>query len=321
MITFAIGIGGMKINEGFVESEGHRLAYLAVNENMDRQEQPSIVFIHGVLASVNFWLDCVPPSFKENRAWYSLSLPAHHPSTVPLNFAPEQVNEQWFFCVMNGALKALLGEKKAIIIGHSTGGFSALNLAIHQAPNVIGIISVMGFHNGHWGSVAGLLVKLAGMGKWAKSLFVSNIALSQKINIIQRVYARILAYNRSAYWSSPLSQRMIDNIQPDTSQQDPAALFPLFSGIYSLEIADDLHKISIPCYVFASTHDPVVPAEQSLVLASNIQHAKTVVFRNVGHMPFMEDTEAYFNALEEALTDIEGQYNHTNNKYEQDKQK
>jgi len=309
----------MKVKEGFVESEDHRLAYLAVNEHLVRHEQPSIVFIHGVLASVNFWLDCVPPSFKEDRAWYSLSLPAHHPSIVPLDFAPEQVNEQWFFRLMNGALKELLGEKKAIIIGHSTGGFSALNLAIHQAPNVIGIVSIAGFHSGHWGGVEGLLVKLAGMGKWAKSLFVSNIMLSQRIHIIQRVFASQLAYKRSAYRSSPLSQRMIDNIKPNTSQQNPSALFPLFNGIGPLEIVDQLHQISIPCYIFAGTHDPVVPAEQSLVLASKIQHAKTIVFRNVGHMPFMEDTEAYVTALEKALYDITGQYHLTNNKYEQEK--
>ncbi len=59
----------MKVKEGFVESEGHRLAYLSVNEHLaDENEQPAIVFIHGVLASVNFWRDCVPPSFKEGRA-------------------------------------------------------------------------------------------------------------------------------------------------------------------------------------------------------------------------------------------------------------
>ncbi len=298
----------MKIREGFVDSEGHRLAYLAVNEHLANEERPSIVFIHGVLASVNFWRDCVPPGFKEDRAWYSLSLPAHHPSTVPMDFAPEQVNQQWFFDVMNGALKALLGDKKAIIVGHSTGGFSALNLAIHQAPNVVGIVSIAGFHRGQWGGVEGLLVKLAGLGKWAKSLFVSNITLARKSHFIQRIFASLLAHNRRAYRSSPLSQRMMDNIRPNTSQQDPAALFPLFNGISRLEIADQLHRITMPCYIFAGTHDPVVPAEQSLLLAGNIPHAKIVVFRNVGHMPFMEDTEAYVAALEQALTDIEAQH-------------
>ncbi len=297
----------MKIREGFVESEGHRLAYLAVNEHLSSEAQPAIVFIHGVLASVNFWRDCVPPDFKEDRAWYSLSLPAHHPSTVPVDFAPEQVNTQWFFDVMNGALKALLGERKAIIIGHSTGGFSALNLAIHQAPNVLGIVSIAGFHRGNWGGVEGLLVKLAGLGTWAKGLFAANIALAGKSRFIQRVFASLLAHNRQAYRASPLSQRMIENIRPNVRAQDPAALFPLFNGIGRLEIADQLQRITVPCYIFAGTHDPVVPAKQSLLLVGKIKHAKTVVFPNVGHMPFMEDTGAYFTALEQALADIEAQ--------------
>ena len=73
----------MDVREGFVDVEGHRLAYLAVNEHLARPAQPAVVFLHGVLASVHFWLDAVPPDVREHRAWYALSLPAHHPSTVP----------------------------------------------------------------------------------------------------------------------------------------------------------------------------------------------------------------------------------------------
>lgn len=302
----------MKIREGFVESAGHRLAYLAVNEHLASEEEPAVVFVHGVLASVNFWRDAVPPAFKEDRAWYSLSLPAHHPSTVPADFAPEQVDAPWFFEVLNGALEELLGDRKAIIVGHSTGGFSALSLAINNAPNVVGIVSVAGFHSGNWGGPEGLLVKLAGLGHWAKGLFASNITLAGKSLFIQRVFASLLAYNRKAYRASPLSERMIENIRPNVSQQDSAALFPLFNGISRLEIADQLHRIEMPCYLFAGTHDPVVPAKQSLLLASEIAHAKTVVFRNVGHMPFMEATDAWFAALEQALVDITEQSRRAN---------
>ncbi|MCB0219469.1 MAG: alpha/beta hydrolase [Chrysiogenetes bacterium] len=298
----------MKVREGFVESEGHRLAYLAINEHLAGKEEPSIVFIHGVLASVNFWLDCVPPGFRENRSWYSLSLPAHHPSVVPPDFAPDQVNDQWFFRVMNGALKALLGERKAIVIGHSTGGFCALSLAIHQAPNVVGIVSIAGFHSGRWGGVEGMLVKLAGLGAWTRSLFALNIMLAQKSDFIGRTFASLLAHDRRAYRLSPRSRRMIENIQPNTRAQDPDALFPLFNGIGKVDIADQLHEITLPCYLFAGTHDPIVPPEQSLLLAGNIQHARTAVFRNVGHMLFMEDAEACDAALERALDDIEDQY-------------
>lgn len=295
----------MNIRKGFVESQGHLIAYLAINEHLVSDDRPALVFIHGVLASVNFWRDCVPPDFKKDRAWYSLSLPAHHPSTVPTDFAPEHVNEQWFYEVIYGALTELLGDRKGIIIGHSTGGFSALNLVIHQAPNVVGIVSIAGFHSGNWSGAEGLLVKLSGLGKWAEGLFGFNIRLATKSPFIQRVFASLLAYNRRAYRANPISRRMLETIRPDVRVQDPAALFSLFNGISRLEIAEQLWRINVPCYLFAGTHDPVVPAEQSLLMAGNIERARTVVFRNVGHMPFMEDSEAFMAALERTLDDIE----------------
>ncbi|MCC1496080.1 alpha/beta fold hydrolase [Alcanivorax sp. 1008] len=294
----------MKVREGFVESAGHQLAYLAVNEHLATDKEPAIVFIHGVLASVNFWRDCVPPEFKEGRAWYSLSLPAHHPSTVPQNFSIGDVDDGWFFQVMSGGLKGLLGDRKAIVVGHSTGGFSALNIAIHHAPNVIGIVSVAGFHVGKWGGVEGMLLKIAGLGKWAKGLFVSNISISKSSHFVRRIFASLLAHDHKAFRSNPLSKRMLENIEPNTLSQDPSALFVLFNGITSLEIADQLHKIDMPCYIFSGTHDPVVPAEQSHVLAAKVPNAKSVEFQNVGHMPFIEDSDAYFEALNLALKDI-----------------
>ncbi|MDI9244249.1 alpha/beta hydrolase [Marinobacter sp. CHS3-4] len=296
----------MEVREGFVESSGHQLAYLAVNEHLASGEEPAIVFIHGVLASVNFWRDCVPPEFKEGRAWYSLSLPAHHPSTVPENFSTGDVDEAWFFDIVNGALQQLLGERKAIVVGHSTGGFCVLNLAIHQAPNLLGIISIAGFHRGEWGGAEGMLLRLAGFGKWAKALFVSNIVVSQWSGFVRRTFASLLAHDRQAYRANPLSQRMLENIEQDTLVQDPTALFKLFNGIARLEIADQLHRIDMPCYVFSGTHDPVVPTEQSRVLASEIPGARWVEFQQVGHMPFIEDSDACFDALRQALKDIAG---------------
>lgn len=294
----------MEVRQGFVESHGHRLAYLAVNEHLDRPDEPAIVFIHGVLASVNFWLDCVPPDLQERRAWFSLSLPAHHPSTVPAAFAADQVDVSWFFRVMDGALRALFGARRTLLVGHSTGGFCALNLALHQAPNVAGVVSVAGFHSGRWGGVEGQLVRLAGLGAWARPLFALNLLVARHSGLVQRVFARWLAHDVRAYRASPLSERMLDNVRADTLGQDPAALFCLFHGIGKLEIGDRLREILVPCYVFAGTHDPVVAPAQSLLIAGEVPGARTVAFRQVGHMPFMEATAAYFRALEHALDDL-----------------
>lgn len=294
----------MRVREGCVQAEGHRLAFLAVNEHQARDDEPAIVFIHGVLASVNCWRDCVPPAFREDKAWFALGLPAHYPSTAPQDFQPGQVNEDWFFRIMNGALKELLGDRKAIVVGHSTGGFSALNLAIHKAPNVIGIVSVAGFHRGVWGGVEGQLLKLAGLGTWAKGLFVANLFIARKSSFVRKIFASLLASDPRAYRASPLSQRFLGNIEADVLRQDAGALFVLLNGISTLEIADQLDRITTPCYLLAGSDDPVVPMEQSQVLADKIPHARLVVFQNVGHMPFIESPQVYFDALEQALAEL-----------------
>lgn len=294
----------MNVREGFVESEGHRLGYLAVNEQLARADEPAVVFIHGVLASVNFWRDCVPPSFRDGRAWYALGLPAHHPSTVPADFHASQVNAQWFFRVMRGGLQALVGNRPVIVVGHSTGGFCALNLAIHQAPNVVGIVSVAGFHVGKWGSVEGRLLWLAGLGRWAKYPFVANMLLARNSAFVQHRFASLLAHDHKAYLANPLSSCLLENIGPDTRRQDAAALFELFNGISRLEIGPELGRITIPSYVFVGSHDPVVPARQSRVIADRVPAAKVVEFPDVGHMPFIERADACARALESAIDDL-----------------
>lgn len=294
----------MDVRESFVEIEGHRLACLAVNEHLARPDEPPVVFVHGVLVSVNFWRDAVPEAFRENRAWYALSLPAHHPSTVPADFDAGQVDEAWFHRLMDGALAQLLGARKAIVVGHSTGGFVALNLAIHQSSHVAGIVSVAGFHRGRWGGVEGQLLKLAGMGQWAKPLFALNIRVAGLSPFVQRFFASLLAQHRLAFLRNPMARRTFKGIRADSKGQDGTALFHLFNGIGKLEIGDRLGEIRVPCHVFAGTHDPVVTAAQSLLIAANVPDARVQVFRDVGHMPFMENTEEYFQALEKAITDI-----------------
>lgn len=294
----------MKVREGFVEVEGHRLAYLAVNEHLARADEPAVVFIHGVLASVNCWRDCVPPTFRDGRAWYALSLPAHHPSTVPADFHASQVDEQFFSRLMSGALQALVADRPVIVVGHSTGGFCALNLAIHQAPNLIGIVSVAGFHVGKWGSVEGLLLWLAGLGRWAKYPFVANLLFARNSPFVQRQFASLLAHDRKAYLANPLSQQFLDNIGPNTRAQDPAALFELFNGISRIEIRHELGRISIPCHVLTGSHDPVVPVSQSQVIADAVPGAKIVEFPGVGHMPFIEAADAFARSLETAIDDL-----------------
>ncbi|MCF6319896.1 MAG: alpha/beta hydrolase [Proteobacteria bacterium] len=282
----------MKITESFIPVEGHLIAVQAANETINTTP---IIFIHGVLASYKFWNEVLPEEIRENRCWYSVSLPGHHPSDVPKAFNAKKINEQWFAKYLDEVVKRLVGDKDYILAGHSTGGFAILNYASTQPERLKGVISIAGFYKGDWGGIEGALVKLAALGSWAKPLFIANLALGRLSFPVQRWLSKQLAYNKKAYIKSSITNKMLKCIQPLMQQQKLANLFPLFNRIKFLNIIAALKNIAVPTYIFAGNKDPVISAEQSLILASYIPDTKTIAFDQVGHMPFME-TEDQFSS-------------------------
>ena len=275
------------------------LAYQLGGMNADSAQdtRPVLVFIHGVLASVNFWPSCMPEALKTDYPWISLSLPAHYPSKLPKGFSAQDIDPNWFNTLYEGAFEQLLGDREFILIGHSTGGFAALNYATTRPKHLRGVVSVAGFYDGHWEGLEGALVKLAHLGKWTKSLFVSNLAFSRRIKPLQHFLAAQLAYDKGAYGRSERAQNMLAAIQGDMQTQPLDQLHTLFSRIPKLNIFSELPHIQIPTLVVAGTHDPVIPASQSLQLLAAIPNAQSLILDWVGHMPFMESAELFDKGL------------------------
>jgi len=287
----------MKSRDLLVNFDGHQVAVLAANEEI---EGPAIIFIPGVMAPINFWKCCLPDAIREKRRWYSISLPGHHPSIVPDNFKSTDVDARWLNRLYQAVIKELVGAEKIIIVGHSTGGFSALNLAANGFDQLLGIVSVAGFFEGKWGGIEGQLVKLANLGQWAKPLFIFSLWASRLFKPVQLYLSGQLAFDRQRYFASPITRSMLKEIQENMKNQNLGALFPLFNRIPTFNIEQQLEKVSVPTVIMAGSHDPVISAEQSLKLAGAIKHAKLVVFNNAGHMPFMERTEQFHHELLEA---------------------
>lgn len=284
----------MTIRDLHVHFQGHEIAVLSANEHID---EPAIVFIPGVLAPINFWLACLPESILKNRRWYAISLPGHQPSKVPLGYQAKDIDEDWLNHLYQSVISQLEGKRRVIVVGHSTGGFSALNLAVNNSDSLLGVISIAGFFKGDWGGIEGQLVKLAGLGKWAKPLFQASLAISRKIPVLQAYISSLLAYDRHTYNDSPMTKKMLEEIQDNMQAQNLSALFPLFNRISNFDIYPKLNAIKVPVTIMAGSHDPVIDASQSLILAAAIRHAQLVVFDNAGHMPFMERTQQFNNGL------------------------
>jgi pimeloyl-ACP methyl ester carboxylesterase len=58
-----------------------------------------------------------------------------------------------------------------------------------------------------------------------------------------------------------------------------------------------LPRITAPTLVVAGNCDPIVPPEQSRLIASRVPNAELVLIRGAGHIPFMERANEYQRAL------------------------
>lgn len=282
------------MRHSLLEVEGHRLAVLAANED---QPGTPVVFIHGVMASVDCWLPSLPPGWQESVRWYSLSLPGHDDSRLPENYRREEITPEMFAIVHAGAIEQLVGREPVALVGWSTGGFAALNLAVRKPHLVRSVLSLCGFARGGWSSELNLLRWFARGGRFRRYLFRRIIHRLATRRWFYDLMALRAAANRRACRSSPVWPASADALFRVMSRHDPVQLGDVMGSLADFDIRDDLPRITAPTLIVGGDRDPIIPLAHTHEIAEHIPHAELVVLPNCGHMFFAEATDTYQRLL------------------------
>ena len=136
-----------------IEIEGHRLA--AALTHSGNPDTP-VFFLHGIGGSVYFWIPELTSPFHDVGTCYSLSLPGHFPAVLPKDFTAACLTPELIARLTSSAIRKIVGNKKVLLVGHSTGGFAALSTALYYPEAVAGIVSIAGFARGQWIGALGL---------------------------------------------------------------------------------------------------------------------------------------------------------------------
>ena len=82
---------------------------------------------------------------------------------------------------------------------------------------------------------------------------------------------------------------------------DLDAMVPYFAAMPDIDIGAWLPRITAPTLALTGDSDPIVPPDQSHLIAGQVPQAELAVMRGVGHVPMFEDHVEYRRVVGEWL--------------------
>jgi pimeloyl-ACP methyl ester carboxylesterase len=268
------------------EDGGHRI--VARVHELERAGTP-LVFLHGICTSLDMWEPLLPPQDLDGP-WLSLSLPGHAPGHLALDTQRTDMTPRWFADQLGAALETWLGERRALLVGWSTGGYAALAMAVHRPWQVAGVVSVAGFCKGKWTGPLGLGQQQA-QGGWAGQLMfrASTGLLLSRRKLLELSYR--ISSARTATFDTPEVQGIVDRIHRHARVHDLRSLCEMFAALRGTEL--DVTGIDAPVWVAGGDQDATIPIAHTIDLAAKVPGAELEVWPRTGHMFFAEQPDAF----------------------------
>lgn len=278
-----------------VSVHGQRIAVL--EGNPCAQGTP-IVLLHGILGSIDFWPSVLPQSILNERRWISIGLPGHFPGRFASASEAEQITPDVFADVLSATIRQVTPGERVLLVGYSTGGFAALNLAAREPDLVAGMLSIAGFAKGTWWGLLGRMQSIARRGRFGRKAFAAGyrVLTSQPWLFEQCLLAHAA---KRVDLRSPAVAAQLRSAAQDAQRQDAGVMAELFARIRQFDIRPLLPTIRVPVVIAAGDHDPIIPFQHTHAVASAIPQAELVTFQGAGHLFHLECPDL-FHAL---LTD------------------
>lgn len=246
--------------------------------------RPPVLFLHGMLTSTAVVRDLFDDPAE--ASWISVSLPGHQPGRLAPGTPPARLDADFFAEYVEAAVTAVVGRRRVVAVGWSTGGFAALNLAIRRPERVAAVASLAGFASG--ASVAGSVAWLAWLTGAASgaALVRGGLWMGGRMPWLHDLVLSSCA----ADWPAA---RMIDadvrtRLWREFAGHDPLALVSVLAALRQLDLADRLSEIGVPAWIVAGERDPLVPPAEARRIAAAIPRSRLMVYDAAGHLFFHE---------------------------------
>lgn len=273
--------------------DGHRL--VALELNTESTGEP-LILLHGFGHSPIFWR--TDPVFAGRGPCYALTLPGHLPGAFPDGMRSEQLTAELIAHLLGGAIRQLIGVTPATLVGLSTGGFAALAVAAYEPGLVRRVVSISGFVQGRWHGGVGLHQQLVRLGPPGRALSRALIRPSQaSVAGFRQIFDYIVA-DRAAFLAYPQLDTLLHDLYEHWRSNDLDAMQIYYQAMPNIDISPLLPRIQAATLALTGDRDPIVPPDQSRLIAAGVPRADLEVIPGAGHMLFAERTAEYTRILQ-----------------------
>lgn len=242
-----------------------------------------IIMVHGIAASLHDWDDLIPDLTKNGYASYALDLLGHGDSP---KLASRAYRMEWLFEHFEHWVRSLRLTEPAILIGHSLGGYLALEYARRVSAWTRGLILINPFY-----SISQLPLLLR---RTYRHPSLSGLVTGSLPEWVFRIVVDITSVSMGH--SSGALHALPERIRAQTAL-DYTRTAP---GVYNIpntgeDLSDHLQSISRPALVVWGERDQTLAPSSFHKLVESMPHATGRSIR-AGHVPHQSNSE-WFNAL------------------------
>jgi proline iminopeptidase len=185
------------------------------------------------------------------------------------------------------ALAVHLGFDQVAVIGHSYGGFIALEFALRHPDRLSHLILLDTAPAFNYAEEVRANATRKGATEEMMAIlqadFSSDEDMRQKFPIIWSLYFKT--------FKADIGQRLLENVIINVSGGARDGEMSAYNVVPRL---DEIH---IPTLILAGRDDFICPPSQAHILHEGIANSELVIFENSGHLPYIEEAEAFFGTV------------------------
>ena len=245
---------------------------------------PPILLLHGLGASWHWWL----PTMRDlvsDYAVYAADMPGAGESS-PVRTLPTGDDSA---LIVSEILEAL-GLDSAAVVGHSLGGYVAIQAAIRRVPAIsrLAVVDPAGV-----GAIKLKMLRLIG------APLIGELLQLRLSDMGLRIFLQSLVHNPESITDEVLGWTTSSLAKKSSRNQ----------FLYQLRLAPEIQSIDdalaekgspidvIPIQIYWGRHDPLFPLDYAYHLRDGLHTQPTKVFEHSGHIPQIEEPEEFNKAL------------------------